>query len=280
MGSLTLDELLDATGISEIAGKDLEKKASGKAPPSFAKLADRCRQAASAPPSQPGHELVEKTAEVEIIRRTIAEIESIAGDEPVEKTAAAQADQALFVRTALEEGHPPEAIAEFLEKQGRWRPLARIGDRITEGIGKMQFRHGARMGEKAKGFREAGGRKLETLIAQAEKGSHEEKVRLFNEVYKTMGKEGVQTMMQKIGPKGFEHLPLYKRLFPKGAASVQPPYFSAALGKSTVSATKADLKKLQPYAIGAAGLGVGAALSRGGKSSDSRSGGGPVIINR
>jgi hypothetical protein len=112
---ISLDELLNKTGLRKLAGED---QPANEDPFDFSKLAERCRRAADASPDEratvaAGH-LVEKTAAVEIIRRTLSEIRAIEG-EPTVKTAGA-VDHAVFIKTALEEGHSPEAIARFLEQ--------------------------------------------------------------------------------------------------------------------------------------------------------------------
>lgn len=126
MGKYSLDQLLEATGVDELAGTPFKKVASNE--PDLLKLAERCREAASV--EEPAAEaavseelvdtrqLVEKTAAVEIIRRTIAEIREIEGTPPEAiKTASTQGpDQAAFIKAALEEGHTPEEIARFLEE--------------------------------------------------------------------------------------------------------------------------------------------------------------------
>jgi hypothetical protein len=119
----TLDQLLDAAGMDNVTGPPLQKTAANR-PPDLLKLAERCRSAAeeSPPASPPGNTvneqaLVEKTAAVAIIRRTLAEIREIEGTPPeATKTASPRGtDPAAFIKAALEEGHSPEDIARFLE---------------------------------------------------------------------------------------------------------------------------------------------------------------------
>ena len=118
----TLEQLLDAAGMDQVTGPSLQKTAAQR-PPDLLKLAERCRSAADedppAPPADTVNEqaLVEKTAAVAIIRRTLAEIREIEGAPPeATKTASASGpDPAAFIKAALEEGHSPEDIARFLE---------------------------------------------------------------------------------------------------------------------------------------------------------------------
>src|SRR5690606_25206025 len=125
----TLDQLLDETGVSDLAGSRLSKQASPE-PTNFAKLAERCRRAAEATPEEQADAvnaaltaaLVEKTAAIAIIGRTLAEIRAIEG-EPQQKVAAPVANGPtvnieLFIKEALEQGHSPQEIAEFLDKTG------------------------------------------------------------------------------------------------------------------------------------------------------------------
>ena len=111
----SLDKLLETTGLDELAGKQLKKSASER--PNLSKLAELCREASDSPAAVPvdnSRELVEKTAAVEIIRRTISEIREIEGG--VVKTASKQGDNVVnFIKTALEEGYKEEEIARFLE---------------------------------------------------------------------------------------------------------------------------------------------------------------------
>lgn len=115
----TLDQLLETTGVDELTGAPLRKEAS-EVPLDLLKLASRCRLAADTEDEPlPAAELVdqkdlvEKTAAVAIIRRTIEEIREIDGyAHGPTKTAS---DNAAFIKSALEQGHSAEDIARFLE---------------------------------------------------------------------------------------------------------------------------------------------------------------------
>jgi hypothetical protein len=117
---LTLDQLLEATGVDELAGGHHKTASSSEVATDFAKLADLCREAADATPTDEVNarqrELVEKTAAVAIIQRTLEEIREIDGNPPsVVKTASVQPNHAPFIKQALEAGHSPEDIAQFLD---------------------------------------------------------------------------------------------------------------------------------------------------------------------
>lgn len=116
----TLDQLLETTGVDSLSNRGMKKVAAKQGQPNLLKLAERCRQAADAhtpeAPAVDERELVEKTAAVRIIRRTIAEIDQI--EHGQEKTAAVHPPEheAAFIKAALEAGHDPESIARFLEQ--------------------------------------------------------------------------------------------------------------------------------------------------------------------
>lgn len=116
----TLDQLLETTGVDDLSSRGLKKVAVSNGQANLLKLAERCRRAADVvddePPAVDERALIEKTAAVQIIRRTLAEIQAIE-DGGTMKTAAAAppAHQAAFIKVALEAGHSPEMIARFLE---------------------------------------------------------------------------------------------------------------------------------------------------------------------
>lgn len=116
----TLDQLLERTGVGEIAGHQFQKTAEPKQD-DLLKLADRCRKAVEVPSEQgtatAAQALIEKTAAVEIIRQTLAEIRDIEGTPPeATKTASEMPKKAAFIKAALDEGYSPEQIAQFLDK--------------------------------------------------------------------------------------------------------------------------------------------------------------------
>lgn len=124
----TLDELLDATGISELDAASLEKGAADVAgaddEEQLLKLAERCERAATQPSAAPGpakeRELAEKTAAIAVITKTLGEIAEIAaaGTGGGQKVASDQRREAAFIERALAAGHAPDEIARFLKQAG------------------------------------------------------------------------------------------------------------------------------------------------------------------
>jgi Ni,Fe-hydrogenase III large subunit len=122
----TLDQLLETTGVDSLSNRGMKKAAAKQGAPNLLKLAERCRQAAEVvidePPAVDERALIEKTAAVQIIRRTLAEIEQIENGQEKVAAATPPAHQAAFIKAALEAGHEPEAIARFLEQPPGRRP--------------------------------------------------------------------------------------------------------------------------------------------------------------
>jgi hypothetical protein len=125
----TLDQLLETTGVGDLSGRGHKKVAAKQDSRDLLKLAERCRRAAETPVDEPPdideRALTEKTAAVQIIRRTLAEIRQIEdGGETKVASVAPTEHQAAFIKAALEAGHDEESIARFLEDQPG-RPPAR-----------------------------------------------------------------------------------------------------------------------------------------------------------
>lgn len=275
----TLDELLDATGINEMTGRQLEKKA---AEVTFSKLADRCRKALESSPDDSeksvSNELVEKTAAIEIIRRTLAEIREIEGSPPeTEKTAEAGVDRAAFIKAAMDAGHSPEQIAAFLEKNAF---LARAGralrgmhaDRLYQRGKKLEGRAGAAMGSSQKHWTD--------VLRQSQGLSDKDKSAVLRKIQRSVSDDDAKALLTAADVKGFNHLPEYRRLFPRGAAEKPLASFSAGGKKFDVSSEGAK-RVLKPAAmVGAGAVGM-RALSGGGKSEDgsSKRRGNVTIIN-
>lgn len=120
----TLDQLLETTGVDSLSNRGV-KKTAAKQTPDLLKLAERCRQAAETQVEQPAVDeraLIEKTAAVQIIRRTLAEIEQIESGQEKTASATPPAQEAAFIKAALEAGHDSESIARFLEQKRPPRP--------------------------------------------------------------------------------------------------------------------------------------------------------------
>lgn len=149
---VTLDELLQNSGISSLGEEPQEKVASAEdARPGedliselrkFAEDPDRggdVRQAAA-------KELAEKTAEIMIITQTLQEIDKLASL-GVEKTKHQKI--AAFIKVALDEGHSEKEIAQFLKQSSTW-----IGRAARSGISSARApiaRAAGRVVDKAKG---------------------------------------------------------------------------------------------------------------------------------
>lgn len=267
MGSLTLDELLDATGISEMAGTDLEKRAGASIPVSFSKLAERCRIAAETP-SVSDNGLAEKTASIAIIQRTLSEIDNIVGPPEAEKTAQeSSADRAEFIRAAIEEGHAPEDIAEFLEKQA----FGGIGRALRTAKASFGTRRAVGAITKATGKAERNAREWENLLSRYAGASDIEKTKLFRSMYKDLGPEMTAGMMSKQVGKSYKGLPVVKQIMPK---DIKPPAAPGAAAQTfeqqAVEKGKAFGKKYwKPAAMIGGGAYAGSRV--GGSSGDSGS---------
>lgn len=258
---LTLDQLLDETGVKDLAGRRHVKTASAPKM-DFAKLAERCRRAATATSEEQANsnnqDLVEKTAAIAVIGRTLAEIREIDGEpEPVEKVAAVTTpafNVESFIKTALDKGHTPEDIAAFLEKNA-----------IFGGIGRAL--HGARAGLRS-GRAAAAGMKAEMLADKATR-SWQGLARKYEQlspakkahfVEKLRGKFNDKEVRQILsGASGFHEMPAYKALAaaPKAIAPAAGAAPAGALGGVAELANK--YKK--PAALIGAGFGAHKLLS-------------------
>jgi hypothetical protein len=117
----TLDQLLETTGVDDLSGRGIKKVAAKQNTHDLLKLAERCRRAADTvveePPAIDERGLTEKTAAVQIIRRTLAEIQEIENGGVVKiASSTPPSQQAVFIKAAIEAGHDPESIARFLEQ--------------------------------------------------------------------------------------------------------------------------------------------------------------------
>lgn len=216
---MTLDKLLDETGANDLAGRRHVKTAAAK--PDFAKLAERCRRAAEATPEDraesDGRDLVEKTAAVEIIRRTIAEIDAL--DTGAEKTAAAPAPRstdAAFIKAALEAGHQPEEIAEFLEKQAKGR-IGRFFGELGAGLSSGRA---AKITEKSEMLQGLATRKWQNAARKYEGLGDDAKAKFLDKLRVKYGDKAAHEILKD--SKGFQHLPGWKevqKVVPKPAGA-------------------------------------------------------------
>lgn len=243
----TLDELLDAAGISDLEPAGLAKSAADGAvaddDDQLLKLAERCERAAtqpSAPPTSDKHRaLAEKTAAIAVIAATLAEIEAIGG-RAGEKLASDEERTAAFIERALGAGHPPDEIARFLKQAGMWGTAERAGQAIHRGMGVSSQR-----------LRELG----ETLTTMA----HETPAvgdRLVRRIRSNHGDHLMWKILDHAGPAAHRLSEVEKlKSLPRKAVSVR-------LGGKEHGLTAAELKTVGiPAATGAVGLAAGRALA-------------------
>lgn len=290
---LTLDQLLDETGVNDLTGQSrLAKTAAAK--PDFSKLAERCRQAANATPAEVSasdhHDLAEKTAAIAVINRTLDEIRAIDGGAPIahEKTAGVGLDVAAFIKTALDRGHDPQRIAEFLEKHAAGPGLfGRIGMRLEEGSAGRALGRGAKMRGQAQEVGGRGVQQLQDLLRKGEGLDEGKREALISRLRVNHGDE----MMSHLGVP--EHKSYKDLQAAKGLKKAAPP---AAAGAAAGGAPKAlgvnvgghslgitadqlgKLKKPAAYA-GAGYLGHKALSGGGGDKDDGSKKRGVVVVN-
>ena len=287
----TLDQLLDQTGISDISGGHLTKKAAAAERQDLSKLAQRLRQAADATPdeqvSAERHQLVEKTAAVEIIGRTIAEIRSFDAPPGQDKTASAEVpDHAVFIKQALEAGYTPEQVAEFLEKQGGF--VSRIKQSVGGWRAGRAYQRAATAGYKSSEKMKHATRQFQELVHQAENASPQQRLALLSKLRQQTGAANAHAVIKASGGKNWKAMPEFKEL---GAASTAdaaakglPGAKKKALGIN-VGGTEVGLDEKQLKAIKkpAMYLGGGAlayrAIKGPGDNDQGRRRGAPIIIN-
>jgi hypothetical protein len=151
----TLDDLLDATGLSEMRSSGMRKTAGEGSQDEdheyFLKLADRCERAATQAPirTEVDRELQEKTAAVAVIAKTLGEIEALSGGAG-EKVAFEGTREARFIAAALANGHRPEEIAAFLKQAALSEAVHKLVGRARLGAGKSLEGIGGLLSEKGK----------------------------------------------------------------------------------------------------------------------------------
>lgn len=229
MGGFTLDQLLDETGVGDLAKSRSSTKTASAEESTFAKLAERCLRAASstepaATSSAAERELAEKTAAVAIIGRTLAEIREIEGSEPgTQKTAAPVTSPGVevFIKEALAAGHSPQAIAEFLEKQ------AGLLDRAKGAFREMRAGHALgraeRLGAKAEAKGGEAFRRFQDHLRKGEALGEAERDKIVSNLRVRLGDDKAAQLVA-------EH-PAYKNLpAAKGLKKAAPPAPAAAHG--------------------------------------------------
>jgi hypothetical protein len=278
----TLDQLLDETGVSDLGGSRLTKKASAE-PTNFSKLAERCRRAAVATPEEvddsANAELAEKTASIAIISRTLAEIRSIEGA-PQEKVASPttqpSTDVEAFIKGALDAGHSPEAIASFLDKQ------AGILDKL-KGMGRelratSAMRKAERFGAKAEHAGGSAFRQFQDHIRKAEGLGEKERDALVSKLRIKLGDERTGELLGD--HPAFRSLPSAKGLKRKAAAVLEGKGDKALglnIGGAQLGLSSEQLGKLKkPAALVGAGY-LGHRALAGDKPEKKKSG--VVVVN-
>lgn len=276
---LTLDQLLDQTGIRGISGGQSKTASSASNTPDFAKLAERCRQAAEAPlsPHQTDPALTEKVAQVAIVRRTLQEIREIESGEQV-KTASVNFSpkEMFFVKEALRRGHSPREIGEFLEKQAVLGRMWRAGKQSLSGL--RHQKAVARVGQAAEG-QFASRRRWLAHLDEVRGLPTSQREAALRRMQKAMPADEFKQVADAAG-KDFTGLDIYKT-YTKGvadAAGGTPPNFGVSFGGKTYDAGKAWKKHKKTIVPGAVGAGGVMAVSN--RKDNSGGKGGPVIINR
>ena len=254
----TLDQLLDATGLDDLSGRGLNKQASAPPEQDLSKLAAQLRRASEAPSAEEDHsDLVEKTAAIAVLERTLEEIAAVDGGGPIQKTASPTGPKARFIKEALEAGHNPTEIAEFLQKEARG------------GFGRLiqNFRTSRSISKGRKALAKsdevmstARGNIVETL-RRSEKLPTEKKERLLASLRTKIGDEELARALESGGLKGYQKVPLARTVRKNtakaavGEAAPQPKKPDKAIGMNiggtTVGLTNKQVQKVKgPAAYG------------------------------
>lgn len=290
--SYTLDQLLEHTGINDVSGARLTKKASAPERQDLSKLAERCRRAVDATPderaSSDRRALIEKTAAIEIIGRTLAEIRAIDPPPDQVKTASsAGPDVATFIKVALDQGHSPEAIASFIEKHAILGKLWRRAKqwKATKGLQRATRRiEGAEknVAQKTRTWKERV-RELEN-VPEAERAATLSRMRV------ALGDEAAYKLVNSAGGKNWKEMGTFKelkKLQPKPtpgspealAQAKQQSGIGLNVGDHQMGLSSQQLKKMKTPALYLGG-GYLAHRAISGPKRDDRGGGGPVIVTR
>lgn len=286
----TLDQLLDETGVTKLAGGRTNTKTAGEKF-NFSKLAERCRKAADATPEEQTnsdrHNLAEKTAQVEIIRHTMAEIGSILG-EPAAHTKTAAARQAPvstphgiaveeFIKAALDQGHSPEAIAGFLQKEGGL--LSRIGGRLQEFRGTNAMKRSLKMEQRAADIGGHATRLWEDRLRKASALGDDHRNAVISRMRVALGDENAAKLVHGHPAfKGLEAAKGLKKPVEEAAEGLRDKAIGGNIGGLKAGLSAEQIKKLKTpaLALGAGYLGH-KALTRSDEGGGKKKG--VVIIN-
>ena len=271
---VTLDELLESSGISSLKGEAEEKTASASdAQVDEGNLVTALRKFASDGESdqreirqEAARELAEKTAEIMVITKTIDEINKLASlgveEEQMQKVA-------TFIKVALDKGHSSEDIARFLEKNAAASRIGRAISAAAQAVRRPFARSAARYSAKAVQAEE---RILRDKLIHGSKAEIEKHLRHLEG---KIGRPALTKYLQKIQQEG-------TRLHPSAFSYIpRPPRGGKALATIKTRGGKeysVGEGTARSAGIGALGLGTGYALTK--KDSDKGGRGGAVIVTR
>lgn len=156
--SVTLEELLESSGINSLKGEEQEKTASDNAQQED--LVSALRKMAEAEPTPEdtkelaAQELAEKTAEIAVIAQTLSEIEKVSSLGAPRAPEGHHQKLATFVKIAMDKGYSETEIASFLkeaifQRMGRAvksgvqsisRPIQRAAEKVTEVVSESERR--------------------------------------------------------------------------------------------------------------------------------------------
>lgn len=262
--SVTVEELLERSGISSLNSDEQEKTASDNAHENDGDLVDALRKMAEAQPeldvvggeevkSLAAQELVEKTAEITVIAQTLAEIEKVASiglPEDHKKVA-------VFIKAAMDDGHSEEEIAEFL-KTAIFQRISRAAKAGVQAVRRPFTRRHARLAEKGIGD------EARLLKEKLLEGSPAEVRKHLRTLEVQVGREGLIKQLAEFQREGMRLPADAYRMLPKGAG--KPGIKVTMPGGTEKTVTTEALKRYGiPAGAGAAGLGIGAARGGGDK---------------
>jgi hypothetical protein len=259
----TLDDLLDATGLSELRSSGMHKIAGAgdeeEEHEDFLKLADRCERAAAqvsaAPVNARERELQEKTAAIAVIARTLTEIE-LATDGASEKVASEDLHAAAFIERALASGHRPEDIAAFMKQAGFFsRTMHSVLGRGHVGAGEALKGVGGGLSEK--GVRHLGVALRDAAQNMSPAGAN----RYVERLRASYGDANARKLIEQSGAR-LNHVQSVRDLLPKTpASSAGKTVMSVTVGGKQHGVTADQLKTVgKPAAVAAGGLAAGKAL--------------------
>jgi len=258
---VTLDELLDESGISSMNAEH-EKLASEDTRDGL-DIVDQLRKLAEDDSASlrdgAERELIEKTAEILVIKETIGEINNLSSIGIDNRD---QSKIASFISSAIDSGHSEEEIAFFLEKN------AGIVSRAARGIGRVVQKsrrksipgiNSAVYRAEQKGLQITGNEKR-LLRRTFLEGDEKEILKHLNDVESHYGPKGLQSFLIEMKDEGTRLPSAAFRKIPRD--KITPSYSVEVNGKlHGISKARAH----QGGLVGA-GLGTGYAVTRKGDS--------------